>query len=64
MGIVCGHNGSLFVYSADELILKEVYCYLYGKHYKVCNDDYEAHMMTLKDLSTRYNVYFKEAATV
>lgn len=60
LGIVCGHNGSLFIYSSNEKVPTETYYYLAGKYYKECGDEYTAQVLALTDLSKSYNIYFRE----
>ena len=60
IGIVCGHNGNLFIYSSNEYIPVEIYNYLAGKFYQECEDEYNAQVLALKSLSKSYHIYFKE----
>jgi len=59
-GIVCGHNGNLFVYSSKERVPPETYYYLSGKYYKKYRDEYVAQMYALTELSKLYKIYFRE----
>jgi len=59
-GIVCGHNGNLFVYSSEERIPPETYYYLAGKYFKKYRDEYFAQKLALAELSKSYKIYFRE----
>ena len=59
-GIVCGHNGNLFVYSSEERIPPETYYYLAGKYFKKYRDEYFAQKLALAELSKLYKIYFRE----
>jgi len=59
-GIVCGHNGNLFVYSSEERVPPETYYYLAGKYFKKYRDEYFAQKLALTELSKSYKIYFRE----
>lgn len=59
-GIVCGHNGNLFVYSSEERVPPETYYYLAGKYFKKYRDEYFAQRLALMELSKSYKIYFRE----
>ena len=59
-GIVCGHNGSIYIYSSKEYLPSETYFYLTGKMYKQCFDEEQAHILALTELSKSYKIYFRE----
>ncbi len=60
VGIVCGHDGSLFIYSSNEYVPIETYNYLAGQFYQECGNEYKAQIMALTSLSKSYSIYFKE----
>lgn len=59
-GIVCGHNGSVYIYSSDEYIPKGIYYYLAGSFYKKCSNEREAQILALTELCKSYKIYFRE----
>lgn len=59
-GIVCGHNGNLFIYSSEERVPPEIYYYLTGKYYKKYRDDYVAQMCAIVELCKSFKINFKE----
>ena len=59
-GVVCGHDGKVFLYSSKEHVPPETYYYLLGKYYKECSDEYKAQLLTLNALCKVYDIYFRE----
>lgn len=55
-GIVCGHNGDIFVYQSYEIIPKESYYYLMNAFQKDGYNVYDAQLLTLEELSRRYDI--------
>ena len=59
-GIVCGHDGSVYIYSSKEKVPTETYYYLAGQYYKECLDETTAQILALTEISKSYKIYFKE----
>ena len=59
-GIVCGHNGDIFVYQSFEIIPEESYYYLMSDFQKDGYNAYEAQLLTLEELSKRYDIVFRK----
>ena len=55
-GVVCGHNGDIFVYQSYEMIPEESYYYLVNDFQKNGYSAYEAQLLTLEELSKRYDI--------
>lgn len=56
VGIVCGHNGSIFVYHSNEIIPEESYYFLMSDFQKAGYNAYDSQLLTLKELSQRYEI--------
>ena len=55
-GVVCGHNGDVFVYQSYEIIPEESYYYLMNSFRKDGYNAYDAQLRTLEELSKRYDI--------
>lgn len=55
-GVVCGHNGDIFVYQSYEIIPEESYYYLMNDFQKDGYNAYDAQLLTLEELSRRYDI--------
>ena len=60
VGVVCGHNGDVFIYQSYEYIPEESYYYLVNDFIKEGCSTYEAQMNTLEELSRRYDIRFRK----
>ena len=60
IGIVCGHDGSVYVYRAEEEILSVTHEFYYRAYYKTYRDEYVAQKKTWEILSTNFELYFEE----
>lgn len=59
-GIVLCHDVKNFCYKSNENIRKLMYELYVADYYKQLNDEYEAQIMTLKELSETYDIEFWE----
>lgn len=60
LGIVICHDGKIFCYQSNEKIRKLMYELYVADYYKQLNDEYEAQIMALQELSETYDVRFWE----
>lgn len=60
LGIVLCHDGKIFCYKSSEKITKLMYELYVADYYKQLNDEYEAQLMALKELSETYDIEFWE----
>ena len=60
MGIVCCHDGKMFVYSAEEQIAKETFVFYEKKYYNQFRDEYLAQKQTCMHLKELGKIEFRE----
>jgi len=60
LGLVCGHNGNVYIYSANEKVPKERYKSLGGKYLKLFRGRGKAQVFMLDELQKQYDVFIKE----
>lgn len=60
IGVVCGHDGSVYVYWAKEEVQKERSNYLQKKYFNICRDETLAQVRVLNELQTISDIYFEE----
>ena len=60
MGIVCGHDGSIYVYWAKEVVQKEKCIYWHKKYYNLYKDETVAQQQVWKELQKINEIYFEE----
>ncbi len=60
LGIVLCHDGKIFCYQSNENIRKLMYELYVADYYKQTNDEYEAQLMALKELTEAYDIKFWE----
>lgn len=60
VGVVCGHNGDVFVYQSNEFIPEESYFYLVEDFIKKHFNPQEAQFKTLELLSQRYDIFIRK----
>jgi len=60
LGIVLCHDGKVFGYKSNEKIRKLMYELYVADYYKQTNDEYEAQIMALTELSETYEIDFWE----
>lgn len=60
MGIVCGHDGSVFIYTSEEEIPKSFFRKKVEYYKKLGYNDYDAQIETITKLSERHNIKCKE----
>lgn len=60
IGIVCCHNGKIYLYYSNEYIPKEFYDYRIAKYKNRYYNEEEAQLMALKDLVRGHDIHFKE----
>ena len=60
LGIVCGHNGNVYIYSANEEIPQERYESLGGKFLSIFKSREKAQVRMLDELQKEFDVIVKE----
>ena len=60
LGIVCGHNGKVYIYSANEAVPKERYTSLGGKFFNIFKSREMAQIAMLDELQKQFDVIVKE----
>lgn len=60
LGIVLCHDGKIFCYNSNESIRKLMYELYVADYYKQLNDEYDAQIMALRELSEIYDIEFWE----
>ena len=60
LGIVCGHNGKIYVYTASEAFSEERYNSIIGKAFRRCKDEEIATMLAMEELQRQFKVIVKE----
>jgi len=60
LGVVCCHDGKVFVYSAEERIAKETFVFYEKKYYNLFRDEYRAQEKTCMLLGELAKVSFEE----
>lgn len=62
LGIICCHNGRIFVYNANESIDQELYK-AYVKRFKLeDNDEFDSQWKALEAMRTNVDIFFKEVS--
>lgn len=59
-GVVCGHDGSVYVYCAEEEIPQEKGDFYYRTYYNLYRNEYDAQKQMLKILKNDYSIYCEE----
>jgi len=60
LGIVCGHNGKVYTYNANEEVPKERYDSIVRKFYKYAQKEEDAQRLILEEIQKQFNVVVKE----
>jgi hypothetical protein len=60
LGIVCGHNGNIYIYTANEKVPKERYNGLGGKFLSRFKSREKAQVLMLDELQKQFDVVIKE----
>lgn len=60
LGIVCGHNGKVYIYTANEEVSKERYKSLGGKFLNLFKSREKAQVLMLEELQKQFDVVIKE----
>ena len=60
LGIVCGHNGKVYTYTANEEISEERYESITRKFYKRFHSKEIAQMLIIEELQRQFNIIVKE----
>ena len=60
LGIVCGHDGKVFRYSADERIERETYNFYEKRYYSQLRNEYEAQEKAWMKLKEFNKIEFEE----
>lgn len=60
VGIVCGHNGDIFIYQSKEIVPESTYYYLMNEFIKSGQNICDAQINTLNELSKRYDIRFRK----
>ncbi|MBP3569517.1 MAG: hypothetical protein J6K04_10170 [Lachnospiraceae bacterium] len=60
IGIVCGHDGSVYVYRAEEEIKQQDWTVEYHANYKRYKNERDAQEQVWRNLLEKYNAYLKE----
>lgn len=63
LGIVCGHDGSVFIYTSEEEMPKSFFRKKVEYYRKLGYNDYEAQIETIKKLSESHNIKCKEVTS-
>ncbi len=59
-GVVCGHNGKVYVYTSESYLNKATYYIILHKYKKIGYDDNEAQLLALQKLSESTKIKIKE----
>ena len=59
-GVVCCHDGKIFMYSAEEEVAKETFVFYEKKYYNQFRDEYKAQAKTCMQLKMTGKIFFKE----
>lgn len=60
LGIVCGHNGSLFLYKSNGKINDLIFSLKVNELKKMRHNEYEAQLLALQKMSESYKIEVKE----
>lgn len=60
MGVIVCHNGTIYIYASNEEIGEVYYKLSVAEYQSRGYNNYEAQIITLKDLERRFKVSFKE----
>lgn len=60
IGIVCCHNGRIFMYKSEQIISYTYYWLVYSRCYNRCKDSDVATLNTWKELQTKFEIEVKE----
>ncbi|MBP3568287.1 MAG: hypothetical protein J6K04_03885 [Lachnospiraceae bacterium] len=60
LGIVCGHNGKVYTYTANEEISEERYESITRKFYKHFHNKELAQMLIIEEVQKQFNIIVKE----
>ena len=60
LGIVCGHNGKVYVYTANEEFFEEHYNSIVGRAFRRFKDEETAIVYVQEELQRQFNVIVKE----
>jgi len=59
-GIVCGHDGSIYVYEANEMIRKESGGFLHQKYFNLYRDEKKAQIEMWKQIASKSKIIMEE----
>ena len=59
-GIVCGHDGSVYLYEANELMQKERSDFYYRKYYNILKNENEAQKRLWEEMMQQYDIFIEE----
>ena len=62
LGVVCGHNGKIFMYSSEVEISEKYFAQKVAYYKKKGYNDYDAQIETIKTLSKLHNIKCKEVS--
>ncbi len=60
LGIVCGHDGSVYKYWAKEMVQKEKSDFYFRKYYSIFRNENEAQKQMWKEMKDQFKVYLEE----
>lgn len=60
MGIICCHDGKIFLYNANQKINYFAYQSTIAKYRKRGYDEYDSQILTLEEMKKRFDISFKE----
>lgn len=64
LGVIVCHNGSIFMYAANERINSDYYNLVVVDYIKAGYNDYEAQMDAIKELQKNFDIMFKEVVVL
>ena len=64
IGIVIGHNGSVYMYSADEKVNANYYKLLVEEYIKKGYNEDEAQINALEEIKEHFQIYFREVTDI
>lgn len=60
IGIVICHNGTVYIYSAEEDVEPMYYDFTIAEYIKQGNKERDAQMMTLQEIAEKFSIHIKE----
>lgn len=64
LGIIVCHNGSIFIYAVDEELNSDYYKLVLADYYNDGYNEYEAQIMAIKEMSSKFEIMFKEVTAL